>query len=201
MDSGHPIIVIGASAGGVDALSRVAHGLPADLPAAVFVVLHVAADQTSSLAAILTRHGRLPAHEATDGEAIVSGRIFVAAPDHHLVVERGRVALTTGPAENWVRPAVDVLFRSAAIAYPGRAIGVILSGHLSDGAAGLAAIKDSGGIAVVQDPDEAQADGMPRAALDATDVDHVAAVDDIGALLGRLVARPAGALPSDRATE
>ena len=188
MGPGHDIIVIGASSGGVDALSRVIRHLPAELPAAVFVVLHLAADRTSALPAILSRQGRLPVVQAADGEPIVPGRVYVAPPDHHLVVEPGRIALTSGPRENRVRPAIDVLFRSAAAAYPGRTIGVVLTGQLDDGAAGLAAIKASGGITVVQDPAEAQAPSMPRAALDATAVDHIAPVDQIGELLGRLLA-------------
>lgn len=200
---GHDIVVIGASSGGVDALIRVVRRLPADLDAAVFVVLHMSPTRPSALPAILAREADLPTGQATDGEPIQRGRIFVASPDRHLIVRPGHMALTAGPAENRVRPSVDVLFRSAAVAYPGRTIGVILTGNLDDGAAGLAAIKRCGGIAVVQDPAEAHAPSMPRSALDATEVDHVAALDETGALIARLVHEPAApvAPPGELVTE
>jgi two-component system chemotaxis response regulator CheB len=186
----HDVVVVGASAGGIDALTRIVSRLPGDLPAAVFVVLHVSAGATSVLPAILTRHGRLPARHATSGEAIEPGTIYVAPPDHHLVLEAGSIALSRGPRENRVRPAIDALFRSAAVAYGARVIGVVLSGYLDDGAAGLAVIKKHGGLAIVQDPDDAQCAGMPRAALEAVDADHVTQVDDAGPLIGRLVRTP-----------
>lgn len=192
MSSGHDIIVVGASSGGVEALSRLVRNVPVDIAAAVFVVLHIAPDRTSSLPAILNRQGRLPVVHATDGEPIVIGRVYVAPPDRHMVLLPGRIALTSGPRENHVRPAIDVLFRTAAVSYPGRTIGVVLTGQLDDGAAGLAAIKACDGTAVVQDPAEAVAPSMPRAALAAASVDHVAAIDDIGALLGRLALAPSG---------
>ena len=189
--AGHDMVVIGASSGGVEALCRVVRGLPANLDAAVFVVLHMAPDRESALPAILAREAVLPAVQATDGQPIRPGTIYVAAPDRHLIVRPGHMALTAGPTENRVRPSVDALFRSAAVAYPGRTIGVVLTGNLDDGAAGLAAVKRCGGLAIVQDPAEAFARSMPQSALDATDVDHVALLDEMGPLIARLVDEPA----------
>lgn len=194
--SGHDIVVVGASSGGVEALSRLVRRLPAGLEASVFVVLHMAPNRASALPAILAREAALPTVQAQDGEPIRRGHIYVAVPDRHLIVRPGHIALTAGPTENRVRPSVDALFRSAAVAYPGRTIGVVLTGNLDDGAAGLAAIKRCGGIAVVQDPAEAFAGSMPRAALDATKVDHVAFLDEMGPLIARLVAEPADGAPT-----
>jgi two-component system, chemotaxis family, protein-glutamate methylesterase/glutaminase len=189
---GHDIVVIGASSGGVEALSRVVRRLPADLDAAVFLVLHISPSRTSALSSILGREAVLPTAQAVDGEPTQRGHIYVAGPDRHLIVRPGHMSLTAGPTENRVRPSIDALFRSAAVAYPGRTIGVVLTGNLDDGAAGLAAVKRCGGIAVVQDPSEAFAPSMPQSALDATDVDHVAFLDEMGPLIARLVAEPAG---------
>lgn len=189
--SGHDMVVIGASSGGVDALSRVVRRLPANLDAAVFVVLHMAPGRASSLPSILAREAVLPAVPAADGLPIRRGTIYVAVPDRHLIVRPGHMALTAGPAENRVRPSVDALFRSTAVAYPGRTIGVVLTGNLDDGAAGLAAVKRCGGLAIVQDPSEAFARSMPQSALDATDVDQVAFLDEMGPLIARLVGEPA----------
>src|SRR5207244_2427388 len=163
---GRDIIVVGASAGGVEALATLVRGLPADLPAAVFVVLHVPPHGTSVLPQILTRAGRLPAKHAVDGEAIQAGRIYVAPPDHHLLVKPGYVRVAHGPRENGHRPAVDALFRTAARTYGHRVAGVVLTGVLDDGTAGLIAVKLRGGAALVQHPDDALYDGMPRSALD-----------------------------------
>jgi two-component system chemotaxis response regulator CheB len=201
--SGHDIVVLGASSGGVDALSRVVRRLPADLDAAVFVVLHMSPSRSSVLPAILARETKLSCVQATDGEPIRCGHVYVCVPDRHLIVRPGHIALTTGPTENRVRPSVDVLFRSAAVAYPGRTIGVVLTGNLDDGAAGLAAVKRCGGIAVVQDPSEAFAPSMPQAALDATEVDHVAFLDEMGPLIAGLVDEPslATVAPPDLMTD
>ncbi|MDQ3346728.1 MAG: chemotaxis protein CheB [Acidobacteriota bacterium] len=158
----HDIVVIGASAGGVEALSTLVGELPRNLRAAVLIVLHVSRGR-SVLPEILTRAGRLPAVHPADGDLIAPGRIYVAKPDHHLIVENGRTRVIHGPTENGSRPAVDPLFRSAAREYGPRVIGIILTGALDDGTAGLAAVKEAGGIAVVQDPDEAFASSMPRA--------------------------------------
>ncbi|HEX6037151.1 chemotaxis protein CheB [Longimicrobium sp.] len=187
------IIVIGASAGGVEAVSTVARGLPADLPAAVFVVVHFPPWSRSVLPQILGRAGPLPAAHAVDGEAIRPGRIYVAPPGRHLLIHDGTVRLVAGPRENGAIPAVDPLFRSAARWHGERVIGVVLSGNLDDGAAGLVAIKHRGGVAVAQDPDTALYDGMPRSAVETARVDHVVPVERVGALLCELVVRPPGA--------
>lgn len=189
--SENTIIVIGASAGGVEALRALAEGLDADLPASLFVVLHVPPNTTSHLPEILDRAERLVARHAVDGEAILPGRIYVAPPDRHLLVERDRVRVVEGPTENRHRPAIDPLFRSAARAYGSRVVGVVLTGALDDGTAGLLAIKRRGGIAVVQDPSDALYPSMPRSALEYVEVDHVAPLAEIPALLASLVANPA----------
>ena len=160
---GHDIVVIGASAGGVEALSQLAHLLPGDFPGSIFVVLHLPAHGPSLMPQILTRRGKLPAAHPSDGEEILPGRIAIAPPDQNLLLEDGRMRLVRGPRENGHRPAVDPLFRSAALAYGRRVVGVVLSGTLDDGAAGLAAIKQRGGIAIVQDPSDAIYPGMPAA--------------------------------------
>jgi two-component system, chemotaxis family, protein-glutamate methylesterase/glutaminase len=180
------IIVVGASAGGVEALIKVMRGLPADLPAAVFVVLHMPSDGSSALPAILDRAGPLPARHPANGEPIRAGHVYVAPPDHHLVVHPGEVRVVHGPRENRHRPAVDRLFRSAAQAYGPRVAGVILSGTMNDGTAGLLAVKRHGGLAVVQDPHDALYSGMPTSALAYVDVDHVLPVVEIGPRLAEL---------------
>lgn len=188
---GHDIIVIGASAGGVEALRGLVSGLPADLPAAVFVVVHIPPDSTSVLPQILARAGPLPAAHARDRWRIEHGRVYVAPPDHHLLVKRGHVRVVRGPRENGHRPAVDPLFRTAAAAYGSRVVGVVLSGTLDDGAAGLAAVKARGGCAAVQDPEEALYPGMPLSAIEYVAVDQVAPLADLPAILTRLAATPA----------
>ncbi len=180
------IVVIGASAGGVESLRSLVRGLSPDLPAAVFVVMHVQPYAVSRLPEILARSCPLPVDHARDGDRIVPGRIYVAPPDRHLLLRPGRVELTRGPRENHTRPAVDPLFRSAARAYGRRVAGVVLSGALYDGAAGVLAVKTRGGAAVVQDPTEAAVDGMPRSALRLVEVDHVLPVAEIAPLLVRL---------------
>lgn len=157
------IIVVGASAGGFGVLQRLAAGLPPDLPAALFVVWHLSPDSQGVLPQVLGRAGPLPAAHAIAGETISAGRIYVAPPDHHLLVERGHVRVTRGPKEHRFRPAVDPLFRSAASAYGPRVVGVVLSGALDDGAAGLRAIKRRGGVAVAQDPLDAEVPSMRAA--------------------------------------
>lgn len=195
--TGHDLIVIGASSGGVEALQTLVAGLPADLPAAVCIVLHLSPEGPSLLPRILRRHSALPTMHPVDEEAIVAGRIYVAPPDHHLLVESGRLRLTRGPRENRHRPAVDTLFRSAALAYGPRTIGVILTGALNDGTAGLAAIKRRGGIAIVQDPAEALFPSMPASALRHVAIDHTLPLAAIPPILAR-VAREA---PSPAVTD
>ena len=189
--SDHDIIVVGASAGGIETLRTVARGLPADLPAAVFVVVHVAPGAISLLPQILGHAGPLPAGAAVDGAAIEPGRIYVAIPGSHLLVDHGRMRVVRGPRENRMRPSVDVLFRSAACAYGPRTVGVVLSGSLNDGAAGTRAIKQRGGLVVVQDPEDAAFQDMPRAALEAGPVDHCVPVASMPALLRDLARQPA----------
>ncbi len=186
----HDIVVIGASAGGVEALATLFASLPENLPAAVFVVLHLPPDSRSTLPQILQRAGQLPAAHAHDGDHIESGRVYVASPDLHLLVEQDRVQTSRGPRENRHRPAVDVLFRSAALAYGSRVIGVILSGALDDGTAGLAAIKQRGGLAVVQDPDDALIPAMPQSALEHVEVDYRVPVAEMAAVLEQMVRLP-----------
>jgi two-component system chemotaxis response regulator CheB len=186
------VIVVGASAGGVEALRSVVGGLPPDLPAAVLVVLHVPVGGAGALAAILKRAGSLPADTAADGEDLRPGRIYVAPPDHHLMVVPDRVVLSRGARENGHRPAIDPLFRSAATAFGPRVVGVILSGALDDGTAGLAAIVANGGAAIVQDPHDALHSSMPLSAIEYVRVDHVAAAAQIGALLALLTREELG---------
>ncbi|MDP9364956.1 MAG: chemotaxis protein CheB, partial [Chloroflexota bacterium] len=181
--AGRNIVVVGASAGGVEALVNLVRGIPANLPVAVFVVLHVPANATSLLPQILTRAGLLPAAHATDGAPIVHGQIVVAPPDHHLLIERDGIRLSRGPRENRSRPAVDPLFRSAARAFGPRAVGVVLSGSLDDGTSGLAAIKARGGVGIVQDPAEAVFPSMPLSAIEHVAVDHRLPASQIGPLL------------------
>src|SRR5690348_993054 len=163
---GHDIVVIGASAGGGEALAQLVRDLPVDLPGALFIVLHVRTAGTRVLPAILQRAGTIPSAHAWCGEEIRHGRIYVAPPDFHMLVKPGYVRLVHGPTENSCRPAVDPLFRTAARSYGRRVIGVVLSGVLDDGTAGLISIKSRGGVAVVQDPEDALFNGMPISACE-----------------------------------
>lgn len=186
------IIVVGASSGGIDALKEVAAKLPEDLKATVFVTLHVAPYSLGILPEILERAGPLPASNARDLERIEPGRIYVAPPDRHLLVEpSGLVRVTRGPRENRFRPAVDALFRSAAHAFGPRVVGVILTGWLDDGTAGLWAVKERGGTAIVQHPDDCFAPAMPLNAIKHVEVDHIVPLKDIAPLLVRLTETPA----------
>ncbi len=181
------IVVIGASAGGVEALRTVVAGLPQDLPAAVLVVLHIPRSSPSALPAILGRSTDLPVRAAVDGEPLRPGRIYVAPADRHLLLLDHRVRLSRGASENGHRPAIDPLFRSAAYTFGPRTVGVVLSGTRDDGAAGLAAIVARGGVAVVQDPDDALHASMPRAALQQVHSEHVLPAVKIGARIAEMV--------------
>jgi two-component system chemotaxis response regulator CheB len=195
------VLVIGASAGGVAALSRLVSHFPHDLPAAVFVVIHISPHGTSAMPAILSRSGPLRAVHPKDGEPIVSGTIYVAPPDHHLVIEPGVVRISRGPTENAHRPSVDVLFRTAAQCCGNRVVGVVLTGNLDDGTAGLAAIKRHGGRAVVQAPEEADYPSMPRNAMAMVEVDHVLSIDAIGPLLAALAQEEVDGPGQEEATD
>lgn len=185
--SAHDIIVIGASAGGVEALKHLVAALPADLPAAVFIVVHFPPDSISMLPSILNWYGPLPATTAQNNEPIQTGHIYVAPPDYHLLVRDGTMQVYRGPRENHTRPAIDPLFRSAAQMYAGRVIGVLLSGMLNDGTAGLIEIKRQEGLAIVQDPEEALFPDMPRSAIKNVAVDYVLPLAHIAPVLTRLV--------------
>jgi two-component system chemotaxis response regulator CheB len=179
--------VIGASAGGVEVLSRVVRDLPADLRAAVCIVLHISPGSPSMLAHILGRAGKLPCRPARDGQPLRDGVVLVAPPDHHLVIEDGRVRVTVGPRENGHRPAIDVLFRSAAAALESRVVGVVLSGTRDDGSVGLAVIKANGGGAIVQDPDDATYPGMPASAIANVTVDAIVPAALVGSTIAAMV--------------
>src|SRR4051812_7254117 len=185
------IVVIGASAGGLHALTAIVERLPAALPASVLIVVHSSSDGPGILPQILERISLLPVGFASDGEALVQGRMYVARPDFHLIVGPHSLALTHGPRENGFRPAIDPLFRTAAREHGPRVIGIILSGALSDGTYGLSVIKHHGGIAVVQDPKDAGVPGMPESAIRYVDVDHVLPAAEIGPLIERLPREPA----------
>jgi two-component system, chemotaxis family, protein-glutamate methylesterase/glutaminase len=181
------VVVIGASAGGLEALVSIAKALPGELSAAVFVVLHSAPRSDGLLPQILGRSGALPAAYAQDREPIEPGRIYVAPSDMHMLIGADTVQLSHTAKENGFRPAVDPLFRSAADCYEERAIGVVLSGGLADGAAGLRAIKKRGGFAIVQDPEEAPFQSMPASALEMGPVDLTLPAKQIGTAISRVV--------------
>jgi len=181
--SKYKIVVIGASHGAVAALERIVSALPSDLRAAVFVVLHIGSSSRSSLPEILSRAGPLPVAWACQTEPIMPGRIYVAPPDRNMLLAQGYVRTVHGPKENHPRPAVDPLFRSAALSYGADVIGVVLTGNLDNGTAGLLAVKDCGGITVVQDPNDALAPSMPLNALRHVAIDHCLPLDEIGPFL------------------
>lgn len=194
--SNRDLIVIGGSAGATAPLKQLLGGLKPDLPAAVLVVLHIPARGVGILSTVAAAAGPLRVLQAEDGMKIERGHVYIGAPDHHMLVEDDHLLLGRGPRENMVRPAIDPLFRSAAISFGPRVIGVVLSGLLSDGAAGLSAIKRCGGMALVQDPNDAAADEMPRRALEAATVDLCVSGARLGDVLSDLVQEAAGtALP------
>jgi len=184
------IIVIGASAGGVTSLRALVANLPDDIDAAIFVVLHIPPDGISELPDILSRAGPLTASHPTDGEKIKRGRIYVARPDHHLLIEGDHVGVKRGPKENRFRPSIDTLFRSAAYTYGSRVVGVVLSGALDDGTSGLWTVKELGGVTMVQQPGDAAFDSMPLSALDHVQIDYSLPAAEIGSLITRLCERP-----------
>jgi two-component system chemotaxis response regulator CheB len=198
------IIVVGTSAGGIEALRVLVGALPEDFSASVFVVMHTAPESPGMLAGILDRFGNLPATNAEDGERIRPGRIYVAPPNRHLLVEPGVMRTTRGPKENRFRPAVDPLFRSAAQTYGPRVVGLILTGYLDDGTAGLWTVKQLGGTTIVQDPDDALVPFMPQNALAHVKVDYCLPLEEIAPLLIRLTTEAAeveGAFEVPKAVE
>ncbi|WP_020595566.1 chemotaxis protein CheB [Spirosoma panaciterrae] len=180
------IIVIGASAGGVVALKELVSALPADFQPSVFVVQHVSPHSPSYLPAILTDAGSLQATHPIDGELIQPGHIYVAPPDHHLLIEYDQVIVKKGPKENRFRPSIDALFRSAAYTYGPRVIGIVLTGMLDDGTSGMWSVKRLGGLCIIQEPDNAMYSSMPASVLNYVDVDYSLPVADMAGLLTRL---------------
>jgi two-component system chemotaxis response regulator CheB len=185
------LVMIGASAGGVEALRSLVATLPADLPACVLVVLHIPPRASTALPAILGRCAALPTSHAVHGEPITAGRLLIAPPDHHLLVSDGHVVLSPGPQENGHRPAVDPLFRSAALAYGSRVIAVVLSGTRDDGTAGADAVVRHGGVALAQDPDEAMYEAMPRSVLTHVRGAEAYSIAELGRRIVKLVGEPA----------
>lgn len=183
------VVAVGASAGGIEALCELAAGVPTDFPFAVMIVIHMSRGMPSLLAEIIDRSGPLPAVAGEDGAPLQAGRIYTAVPDRHLLARADQVVLWDGPLESGRRPAIDALFRSVAVDYGRQAIGVLMSGLLSDGVAGLRAIKAAGGTTVVQEPADALFPQLPLNAVHAGVADHTAAAKDIGDLLARLARR------------
>lgn len=188
-------VVIGASAGGIEAMAEIARGLPADFPAAIFYTVHVDPSHVSLMPEILSRRGPLLATFAIHGERTMAGHIYVAPPDNHLLVREGYVHVVRGPKENGHRPAVDPMFRSAARAYGPALVSVVLSGNFDCGTAGSMSVKARGGVTIVQDPADASAPDMPTSAIAHAPIDHVVPLLAIPALLDRLVREPAGPMP------
>jgi two-component system chemotaxis response regulator CheB len=186
------LIAIGTSAGGVEALLELVKHLPPDLPATLLVTIHIPAEVRSELDRLLSHAGKLPAHFARDGERRRLGTIYIAPPDRHLLVDGDRLRLGTGPRENNVRPAIDPMLRSVAVCCGSRAVGVVLTGTLGDGASGLWAIEQCGGLTVVQDPEDAAFADMPLNALNMVTPDRVVSLKGLPALVTELVREPAG---------
>ncbi|HEX5658781.1 MAG TPA: chemotaxis protein CheB [Polyangiales bacterium] len=185
------IVVVGASAGGPEAIAAVIAQLPASFPASIFVVQHMSPTHVSRLPELLTRRGALPAEYPDHGQGIERGKIYVAPADTHLQLRPGAITVTRGAKENSHRPSIDALFRSAARSYGPRVIGVVLSGYLDGGSAGLLSVKARGGVTIVQDPSEAQVPDMPRNALERARPDHVVTLAQLPTLLCELVVQPA----------
>lgn len=188
------LVVVGASAGGIEPLTEIVGALPAELHAAVAVVLHVP-PTGSRLPEILSRSARMPAVHAISGERLDAGRIYVAPPDHHLLVGDGRCIVVGGPRENGMRPAIDPLFKSAALAFGARTVAVVLSGTRDDGALGARAVAAGGGCVFVQDPAEADFPGMPESAIARDHPDRVMAAAKIAPAIVEAVQNLSKAAP------
>jgi len=195
------IIVIGASAGGINALIDLLGSLPPQFDSSIFIVQHTSPYSKSQLPVILSRCTSMKVMHAKDGEKIRSGQIYVAPPDHHLILEEGRLVVKKGPKENRFRPSIDTLFRSAAYVYGSRVIGIVLSGLLNDGTSGLWAIKRLGGTTIIQDPADAIFPEMPENALEYVEVDHIEPVSKMSDLLQALTAHEPPATPEITAEE
>lgn len=190
-------VVVGVSTGGVHALQKLLGQLPADFPLPVLIVQHIGADAGSGLAKLLDERCPLSVKEADEQDEILPGRVYLAPPNYHLLVERdGFLSLSADAYVSFARPSVDVLFESAAAVFGPGLIGIVLTGANYDGSQGLKIIKQKGGTAIVQDPTDAEARQMPQAAIAATGVDYVVALNDMAALLRQLAARP-GTIPHD----
>lgn len=185
------VIVIGTSAGGLQALRQLIEQLPKDFPVPILIVMHISADATGNgLLDVLNKSGQLKCAHAVNGEKAVPGNVYLAPSDHHLMIEEGGVLMVTkGAQENRSRPAIDPLFRSAAVAYGSGATGVVLTGYLDDGTSGLVALKRCGGICIVQQPADAEYPDMPTNALNQVEADYCVSIQEMGALLSRLVYR------------
>lgn len=186
------IVAIGTSAGGFDALRFIVSELPATFPAAVLVAIHLPPRFPSNIDSILNQFGTLPARFARDGEAAQAAHIYVAPPDRHLLYDGEHLALGVGSRENYARPSIDPLFRSLVLCCAHRSVGVLMTGTLGDGSSGLHALRACGGVAVVQDPEDAAFSEMPASALRKGSVDHVTALAALPSLLMELVRQPAG---------
>lgn len=186
------IVVIGSSAGGIPALKEMVKSFNTDLNASVFIVQHLAADKMSYLPQILSSNGPLPALHPRDGEEIKKGVIYVAPPDHHMIIEGGHILIKKGPRENNFRPSVDALMRSAAYWYGSRVIAAVLTGYLSDGSSGLWSVQQFGGVTIVQSPEDSSYPDMPRNALEYVDAAYILPLKEIGPLVNQLTTEPVG---------
>lgn len=189
---GHDIIVIGGSAGGVEALIKLMRSLPPGLSATFFVVMHIGPRSKSVLPQILQRAAKIPATHPVEGEMIRCGHIYVAPPDQHMLIEKGHIDLSHGPKEHHTRPALDPTFRTAAEMYGGRVVGVLLSGRLRNGTDGMLAIQRCGGVTIIQDPKDALNRDMPENALKKVRADYVLPISQIGPVLAHLAADAPG---------
>lgn len=191
------LVVIGASAGGIDVLKQIFSSLPADFPAPLLVVQHLAPYHKSELHSILNRRSALEVVQAKDAEVMEAGKAYVAPPDHHLLVEKGQLLVTKGPKENRFRPSIDALFRSAAYHHGEKVIGVILSGALNDGTSGMWNIHRTGGTTVIQDPAEADFDSMPASVKQYVEVDYQVKTGELSKVLVELTNQPAKQVHED----
>jgi two-component system chemotaxis response regulator CheB len=181
------VFAVGASAGGIEALLTIVQQLPADFPAPILIVVHISPDSPGYLPDIMAQNGRLPATNSIDGTIIENGRIYFAPPDRHLVVDKyGKLHTPRGPRENYSRPAIDPLFRSVALGFGERSVGIVLSGGLNDGAAGLRAVKLCGGTTIIQDPSDAIFNSMPLNAMRNTTIDYCLPASEIGSQMSKL---------------